>query len=85
MNKQLTVIPTLLRGKLIDYYVELDDATKNYLALLKAALLNKSGKKEDPLVASRCFNQRNQSQDEKVTDFSDALKNCTKVLILESP
>ena len=58
-NKQLTVIPTLLRGKLIDYYVELEDATKNDLALLKAALLDKSGKKEDPLVASRCFNQRN--------------------------
>ena len=50
-DKQLTVIPTLLRGKLIDYYVKLDDATKNDLALLKAALLDKSGKKEDPLVA----------------------------------
>ena len=40
-NKQLTVIPILLRGKLIDYYVELEDATKNDLALLKAALLDK--------------------------------------------
>ena len=77
-NKQLTVIPTLLRGKLIDYYVKLEDATKNDLALLKAALLDKSGKKEDPLVASRCFNQRNQSQDEKVADFSDALKKLYK-------
>ena len=51
-NKQLTVIPTLLRGILIDYYVELDNATKNDLVLLKVALLDKSGKKEDPLVAS---------------------------------
>ena len=77
-NKQLTVIPTLLRGKLIDYYVELEDATKNDLALLKVALLDKSGKKEDPLVASRCFNQRNQSQDEKVTDFAAVLKKLYK-------
>ena len=84
-NKQLTVIPTLLRGKLIDCYVKLEDATKNDLALLKVALLDKSGKKEDPLVASRCFNQQNQSQDEKVTDFAAVLKNCTKVLTLESP
>lgn len=28
-----TVLPTLLRGKLIDYYVELDDGIKNNLAL----------------------------------------------------
>ena len=85
VNKQLTVIPTLLRGRLIDYYVELEDATKNDLALLKVALLDKSDKKEDPLVASWCLNQRNQSQDEKVIDFAAVLKNCTKVLTLESP
>ena len=84
-NKQLTVILTLLRGKLIEYYVELEDATKNDLALLKAALLDKSSKKNDPLGASQCFNQRNQSQDEKVTGFAAVLKNCTKVLTLESP
>ena len=36
--KQLAVMPTLLRGKLIDFYVELDDATKKDLKLLKAAL-----------------------------------------------
>ena len=77
-NKQLTVIPTLLRGKLIDYYVELDDGTKTDLALLKAALQEKAGKKEDPLMASRSFNQRNQGQNEKVTDFADALKKLFK-------
>ena len=37
-NKQLAVIPTMLRGRLIDYYVELDHATKDDLKLLKAAL-----------------------------------------------
>ena len=29
--KQLTIVPTLLRGKLIDFYTELDDATKTDL------------------------------------------------------
>ena len=77
-DKQLTVIPTLLRGKLIDYYVELDDGTKTDLALLKAALQERAGKKEDPLMASRRFNQRNQGQSEKVTDFADALKKLFK-------
>ena len=79
-NKQLTVIPTLLRGKLIDYYIELDDDTKTDLALLKAALQKRAGKKEDPLMASRSFNQRNQGQTEKVTDFADSLKSCKKLL-----
>jgi len=73
-RKQLTVIPTLLRGKLIDYYVEFDDDTKADLALLKAALQERVGIKEDHLVASRHFNQRNQGHDEKVTDFAAALK-----------
>ena len=36
--KQLTVIPTLLRGKLIDYYVKLKDDIKSDVKLLKAAL-----------------------------------------------
>ena len=78
-NKQLTVIPTLLRGKLIDYYIQLDNGTKTDLALLKAALQEMAGKKEDPLMASRSFNQRNQRQTEKVTDFADSLKKLYKI------
>ena len=58
-NKQLAVIPTLFKGKLIDYYVKLDDDTKADLKLLKAALQEQAGTKEDPLLASRNFNQWN--------------------------
>ena len=77
--KQLTVIPTLLRGKLIDYYVELDDTTKADLKLLKAALQERAGKKEDPLVASKNFNERSQSVDERVADYASSLKKLFKV------
>ena len=77
--KQLTVIPTLLRGKLIDYYVELDDATTADLKLLKAALQERAGKKEDPLVASKDFNERRQTIDERVADYASALKKLFKV------
>ena len=38
-EKQLTVIPILLRGKLIDYHGELDDATKADIKLLKVAAM----------------------------------------------
>ena len=61
------MIPTLLRGKLIDYYVE-----------LPAALQERAGVKEDSLVASKRFNQRNQCPDEKVKDFASALKRLFK-------
>ena len=77
-NKQLAVIPTLLRGRLINYYDELDDDTKGDLKLLKAALQERTGTKEDPLLASRNFNQRNQGPDEKVHNFASALKQLFK-------
>ena len=75
-NKQLAVIPTLLRGRLIDYYVELDDETKGDLRLLKVVLQERAG---DPLLASKNFNQRSQGPDEKVNDHAAALKKLFKI------
>ena len=46
------MIPTLLRGNLIDYYFKLADGTKSDLGRLKAALQERAGVKADPLVAS---------------------------------
>ena len=37
-EKQLTILPTLLWGKLIDFYTEFDEATKSSLSSLKKAL-----------------------------------------------
>ena len=54
--KQLAIVPTLLRGKLIDFYTEFDDATKRDLSRLKQTLQEKAGLKKDPLMASRNFN-----------------------------
>ena len=38
-EKQASILPTLLRGKLVDYYVDLDATTKADLKLLKTALI----------------------------------------------
>ena len=46
-GKQLAVIPTLLRGKLIDYFVDLNDAT------IVKSLSNKMGTKWTK--APNCF------------------------------
>ena len=83
--KQLTVIPTLLRGKLKDYYAELADGMKSDLGCLKAALQERVGVTADCLVSSKQFNQRNQNSDEKVKDFASALKRLLKMLTLRSP
>ena len=46
--KQLTILLTLLRGRLLDYYVELDTDQKGSLRMLKAALMTKAGIGQDP-------------------------------------
>ena len=74
----MAVIPTLLRGKLIDYYVELPDAAKSDLSRLKAALQDRTGMKTDALLASRKFIRRSQGSNEKVKDFAFALKQLFK-------
>ena len=76
--RQLAVIPTLLRGKLINYYVKLPDDTKSDLGCLKAALQDRAGVKADALVASKLFTQRNQGTEEKVKDLASTLKQLFK-------
>lgn len=76
--KQLTISPTLLRGKLIDFYTEFDEDTKGSLELLKKALLEKAGLQEDPLVVSKTFNQHDQLPSEKVGEYASMLKQLFK-------
>ena len=68
-KKQCAVIPALLREKLFDYYVDLNNTTKGDLKLLRVALEERAGKKEDTLAASR-----SQGQGERVLDFASSLK-----------
>ena len=70
----MVIVPTLLRGKLIDFDTELEDATKDDLAALKATLQEKAGFNTDPLVASRKFNLHDQQPNERVNDYVSDLK-----------
>ena len=72
--KQLAVVPTLLRGKLIDYYLDLSEDEKKDVKTLKAALQEKAGLKRDPLMASKLFNERVQGPREKASDFASELR-----------
>ena len=58
--RQLAVVPILLRGKLIDYYVKLPDVAKSDLGSLKAALQDRTGVKTDVLLVFKQFTWRSQ-------------------------
>ncbi len=77
-EKQLAVVPTLLRGKLLDYYVELEAAETGDLPTLKGALSQRAGLKKDSLVAAKSFVERTQHSQEKATDFAAELKKLFK-------
>ena len=76
--KQASILPMLLRGKLVDYYVDLDTTTKADLKLLKTALMKNAGLVQDPLTAGKLFISCCQRSGEKVADFADHLKKLFK-------
>ena len=43
LAKQLTVLPSLLRGKLVDKYVDFEDNTRTDISTLQAALQKANG------------------------------------------
>lgn len=74
VRKKATVLPTLLRGKLVDFYIELSEETRADLAELKKALMNKAGLLKDPLMAGKEFIARIQRDGETVDSFAENLK-----------
>ena len=77
-EKQASILPTLLRGKLVDYYIDPDTTTKDDLKLLKTALMKNTGLVRDPLTAGKLFIFCCQRSGEKVADFADHLKKLFK-------
>ena len=73
-EKQLQILPTLLRGTLVDYYMDLSEEEKKSLEGLKQALERKAGIKKDPLVAAKYFNSRHQDDKERVVDYATQLR-----------
>ena len=72
--KQLSIVPALLRGKLVEIFVDLEDEEKANIKMLKRALSVRAGLTSDPLASARCFNDRKQEPGEKVSDYARELK-----------
>ena len=78
MDRQNVILPTLLRGKLVDYYAEFDEVTRGDLERLKTSLMTKAGLVCDCLVSSQIFMSHSQWPEEKVADFVVKLKELFK-------
>ena len=52
-EKKAKVLPTLLQGKLVDIYIDLNDETKATLAEVKKALMKKAGLIKDPWLQEK--------------------------------
>ena len=52
-DKQLAIIPTLLRGRLVDYYIDLEEEEKFSVQELGKSLKKRAGLMTDPLAAAR--------------------------------
>ena len=68
-DKKKVILPTLLRGKLVDIYMTLSEETRGALLELKKTLMRQAGLLRDPLTASQSFMSRRQASGEKVSDF----------------
>ena len=72
--EQLSIVPALLHGKLVEIFVDLEDEEKVDIKTLKGALAKRAGLMTDPLASTRRFNDRKQEPAEKVSDYARELK-----------
>lgn len=82
-EKQLVVLPTLLRGKLVDFYMELDEDIKGDLKMLRETLAKRAGFQPDPLTAAKEFMACSQRHGERVEDFASRLKKLCRQAFAE--
>ena len=71
--KQLSIVPALLRGKLVEIFVDLEGEEKANIKTLKRALSARVGLTSDPLASARRFNDRKQELGE-VSDYAREFK-----------
>ena len=69
-EKQLSIAPMLLRGKLVDIYVDFNTETKSDLQLLKDTLMKRAGLDSDSLMIGKEFMSCSQLPNEKVENYS---------------
>eukprot|EP00731_Ephydatia_muelleri_P033860 Em0040g10a len=77
-EKQALILPTLLRGKLVECYVELEADTKKAVNYVKEELVKRLRLCREPLEAGKLFMTRSQLERERVMEFAMQLKKLFK-------
>ena len=73
-EKQALILPMLLRGKLVECYIELEADTKNAVKCVKEELMKRLRLCREPLEAGKLFMARAQNEKERVAEFAMQLK-----------
>ena len=73
-EKRALILPTLLRGKLVECYGELEADTKKTVNYVKEELVKRLRLCREPLEAGKLFMTRSQLERERVTEFATLLK-----------
>jgi len=76
--KQKLILPTLLRGKLVDTYIQLNETTRENLGTIKKVLMEAVGITRDPFTAGQAFMSQHQSAGETVRDYAVDIKKLFK-------
>ena len=84
-EKQLKVIPTLIRGQLFDDYSSLSAEERADLATLKKNLASRAGLLMDPLTATKRFQTRKQKPGERINTYLNDLKRLFKAAFPTEP
>ena len=82
-DKQLAIIPTLLRRRLVDYYINLEEEEKVSIQELGNSLKKRAGLMTDPLASARKSSIRSQEPQERVSNFATDLKKLFRLAYLE--
>ena len=69
-EKQALILPTLLRGKIVECYVELEANTKKMVKIVKEELMKRLKLCRQPLETGKLFMIRSQLEKEGVTEFA---------------
>ena len=77
-EKQALILPTLLRGKLVECYIELEADTKKAVKCVKEELVKRLRLCREQLEAGKLFMARSQLEKERVAEFAMHLKKLFK-------
>lgn len=72
-DQQKTILPTLLRGDLLDAYLSLSDEEKDSLDTMKEALAKRAGVAKHPLLVCKLFSEKSQGAHQRVLEYATEL------------